>query len=157
MADFVQSFTTTLSADGYTITIEDTSNWTDAGLNKVDFIRTFTLNDSVGATLDTITIPSTTDVATYILDKDRWISIVYDIIGTPAYNKTQNYSFNRIFLNKLQKALINNKCCTDKTTVYNINTANTFYQAAVYIFPTGNASATQSDLDAANSYINLVI
>lgn len=151
-----QSFTTTISSDGFTVTLEDTSNWTDSGLNRSDYVRTFTLYDSAGQTLDTIVLPDDSDTATYTLDKDRYVSIMFTIVGDDTYSKTQNYSFDRIFLNKFQEALINNGCCTDRTTQYNINTANTFYQASVAIFPTGNASATQSDLDSANSFIDLV-
>jgi hypothetical protein len=159
MAAFAQAFTATVSSDGFLVTITDTSNWTgnSEGYLRVNFVRTFLLTDANGQTLATIVLPTNSDVTTYTLTKDTWVNILFTIVGASSYTLLQRYPFSRIYINKLQDSLINGGCdCNNGLNGLNINTSTSFYVGALGIEPVANATGWQSDLDAANAYINLI-
>jgi hypothetical protein len=151
------AFTATVSSDGFTVTITDSSNWSSSGLLRTNFVRTFLLTDANGQTLATITLPVDSDVTTYTLTKDTWVNILFTIVGASSYTLLQRFPFSRIYINKLQDSLINGGCdCNNGKDALNINTSTSFYVGALGIEPVANATGWQSDLDAANAYINLV-
>lgn len=159
MATFAIAFTATASDSGELLTFTDTSNWTgnDQGYLRTDFTRSFLLTDSAGQTITTLTLPIDSDTITYAITKDIRMNVLFSIVGVVTLTKLQIYTFDRIYVNKLQEALMNTDCCGNNSDLNNINTSVSFYSGAVYIEPTANNSGIQSDLDVANAYIDKVV
>lgn len=156
MAAFAEEFSATISSSGKIITIVDQSNWddNDENYNRSDFVRTFLLTDYAGQELDSITLPVDSDTTTYEITKDLWVNVLFSIVGAETFTKLQSYGFDRIYVNKLQTALLSNGCCGNKSSQNNINTSVSFWQAALGIEQSGNSASYQQDLDSANSFIN---
>lgn len=156
---FTEAFTVTVSDDGKLLTFVDGSNWSDnlQGYLRTDFVRSFLLTDSAGQTITTLTLPTDSDTITYAITKDIRMNVLFSIVGIVTFTKLQVYTFDRIYVNKLQEALMGTECCGNSSDLNNINTSVSFYLGSVYVTPTDNNSGVQSDLDVANAYIDKVV
>lgn len=159
MAAFAIAFTTTVSDDGFTLTFTDESNWSDntEGYLRADFVRSFLLTNAAGETITTLTLPDDSDTTTYDITADIRLNVLFSIVGVETFTLLQKYTFDRIYINKLQDALMQNDCCGNNSNLSNINTSVSFYVGSVALTPTDNDSGIQSDLDIANKYIDLVV
>lgn len=159
MAVFAIAFEVTNSSDGKTLTFTDLSNWqsNDEGYIREDFVRSFLLTNAAGETITTLTLPVDSDTITYDITADIRMNVVFSIVGVVTFTKLQKYTFDRIYLNKLQDALMQIGCCGNNADISNINTSSTFWQGAINLTATDNDTGIQRDLDGANAYINLVI
>lgn len=153
------AFTVTTSNDGKLLTFTDTSNWTGNldGYLRTNFVRSFLLTDSAGQTITTLTLPTNTDTITYAITADIRLNVLFSIVGVVTLTKLQVYTFDRIYVNKLQTALISYDCCGESQELNYINTSVSFYAGAVALTPTSNDSGIASDLLVANSFIDKVI
>lgn len=152
MAQFAIAFTATQSSDGKTITLTDTSNWPgDENYNKANFVRTFTLRDAYGATLDTIVLDPTEDVATYTLNTNKWIAITFTIDGSVDFSKLQEYPFGRLFeLAYIDAVKLGCGCSHGNTDLCDVDA---FYSVAQMAVPVGDGQAYQENIDAAYSLL----
>ena len=156
---FAQAFTVTVSDDGKLLTLTDTSNWLNntQGYLRTNFVRTFLLTDSAGQTITTLTLPTNLDTITYAITADLRLNVLFSIVGVVTFTKLQKYTFDRIYINKLQTALMEYGCCDTGSEINNINTSVSFYTGAVALTPTTNDTGIASDLLVANKFIDLVV
>jgi hypothetical protein len=160
MAAFEIAFEATVSQDGKKITLEDLSNWlnNDENYQRGDFVRTFLLTNAAGEEIDILTLLADSDTIEYEIEADIRINILFSIVGVVTFTKLQKYTFDRIYLNKLQDALMNvGVCCGNDADTHNINTSTSFWQGAIGLTPTDNDTGIQQNLNGANAYIDLVV
>ena len=155
MAAFTPNFKIVQSSDGKTLTITDLSNWTsnDEGYVKADFARTFTLKDAYGATLTTIGMGTTADVATYNVTKNLWIETTFTIVGLENYSLLQKQLFDRFNANAYRNSLSDDAYCCSKTGVSNLVMADLFITGVNFAVPIGNGVDVQKFEDVAYSYL----
>lgn len=158
MAIFAVSTSASQSADGKVVTFTDTSNYgaNDQGYVKSDFsVNTIVLKDAFGNVLDTLNFLSSNTV-TYTQTKDNWFTTERSLSGVATYTKEEKFPLMRITINKLQKVL-GSGCCQGATNARNLCEANAFINGANFVAPTGNSVAWQNDIDAANSYLDIIL
>ena len=151
----VVSFTSQQNSTGETVTFTDTSTYTAPDVIG-DYVRSFVLTDSAGESLDTVAIPTGELTVDYALDKDRWINVTLNAVGSTTHTETVGHYFFRNTANKLIEAN-NAGCCTSKTDKENICMALRFIKGFEYAAPIGNAVAYQTNIDSANLYLDLVV
>lgn len=95
MAVFAASFTVNQSADCTTLTLTDTSNYTDnsSSITLSTFeTRQFIISNSDGAVISTINLTGGALVATYAITKDAWLSVELRLTDNtgPDFTKTNS-------------------------------------------------------------------
>lgn len=143
------------SADGKTLTYFDGSIVTEPDTIGA-FTRQFVLTDSNGADLDTLVLGTGESSADYTVTKDMWINVKLQYIGATTIEDTAGHYYYRNTANKLIEANAEG-CCTSKSAKENINEALRFIKGAEYAAPIGNAVAFQTNIDAANLYLDQVV
>lgn len=162
MAAFALAFTASQSSDGSTITITDTSPW-GAGNNsenyeRANFVRSFLLYDAYDDLLDTITLPTTSNVATYdiTVNTNPWIKIVFDITGAEDFTLTQKYPFQRYYeLLWIEVLKDGCACCDTARGGTDLCRVTAYYQGAQIAIPLGNGVQYQEFIDSAYASIKL--
>ena len=148
------SFIVDQSADGATLTFTDTSVYTAPDVIG-DYTRRFVLNDSTGETLDTLELGSEL-VTDYAITKDLWLDVTLEASGSTNYTETVSYFFFRNTANKLIEANAEG-CCTSKFAKENLTEALRFIKGAEFAGISGNKTAFQTNIDAANLYLDQVV
>lgn len=159
MAAFQLAFTAQQSADGTEVVITDTSNWgsNDQSYTESQFVRQLVLTDALDNPIETLTLATGTDVATYdVPDKTNpWINITYIATGPVTLQKIQRYPFQRIFeLAYLQAIKGNCGCgCIGDNAMCEVDA---FYQGADFAVPIGDAVSYQDNIDSAYLLVSTV-
>jgi hypothetical protein len=158
MAAFEPSTAAAQSADGRVSTFTDTSPYgdNDEGYVKSDFtVNTIVIKDAEGNILQTSSFLDSNTV-TYNQTKDLWFTTERLLQGVAEYEKTQKFPLRRITNNKLQKVL-GSGCCQGAANARNLCEANAFIIGAINAAPSGNSVAWQNDINAANSFLDLIL
>jgi len=158
MAAFEVSTDADQSADGLVSTFTDTNNYADndEGYVKSDFtVNTIVIKDANGVVLQTSDF-LTSDTVTYNQTKDIWFTTERVLQGIAEYEKTQKFPLRRITNNKLQTVL-GSGCCQGATNARHLCEATAFLIGAINAAPSGNSTAWQNDIDAANSFLDLIL
>jgi hypothetical protein len=160
MAAFAPTFTSVQASDGSYITITDTSPWgvgnNDENYLAANFVRTFELYDAYDDLLDTITLSTSSNVATYDIDANTnpWIKIVFIITGVEDFEKIQKYPFQRYY-ELAYISIIKDGCgCTCEEKGIDICQVDAYYQGAQIAVPLGNGVQYQEFINSAFTLIN---
>ena len=158
MAAFEVSTEAVQSADGLVTTFTDSANYADndEGYVKSDFTtNTIVIKDAEGNILQTSDFLDS-DTVTYNQTKYIWFTTERVLEGIAEYEKTQKFPLRRITNNNLQKVL-GAGCCQGAANARNLCEATSFILGAINAAPSGNSVAWQNDIDAANSFLNLIL
>lgn len=158
MAAFAVSTSAAQSSDGLVVTFTDTSNYdiNDEGYTKSNFTtNTIVIKDAYGAILQTSNFLSS-DTVTYNQTKDHWFTIERTLAGVASYSATEKFPLKLITTNKLQTVL-GSGCCQGTQNAKNLCEANAFINGADFAAPSGNSVAWQKFIDAANSYLDIIL
>lgn len=158
MAAFEVSTIAAQSADGLVSTFTDDNNYADndEGYVKADFTtNTIVIKDANGNVLQTSSFLDS-DTVTYNQTKDLWFTTERLLEGIAEYEKTQKFPLRRITNNKLQQVL-GSGCCQGAANAKNLCEANAYIIGAINAAPSGNSVAWQNDIDAANSFLDLIL
>lgn len=162
MATLLPDFTITSSADGKTLTVTDTSNYTtnDEGLVIADFAsRVVTIVDSAGTAVTTIDLASSL-TATYATEVDLWANATLTLTGSgevATYTKNLIFPMSRITKNKYREVLAENGCgCHNKNVDYALMKADIFFRGAEIAEPAGEGIEWQTDIDSAYAFLDAV-
>ena len=158
MEPFAPATDATQDATGLIVTFTDISNYGDNTENyvKADFTtNTIQIYDAFGTLLQTSNF-LTGDTVTFNQTKDHWFTTVRTLAGVAPYSVTEKFPLKRITTNKLQRVL-GSGCCQGASNAKNLCEANAFINGANYASPSGNASAWQNNIDAANAYLNMIL
>ena len=158
MVIFTVSTEAAQSSDGLVVTFTDTSNYADntEGYVKADFTtNTIVIKDANGAILQTSDFLAS-DTVVYNQTSDHWFTTERALEGIASYTKTEKFPLKRITTNKLQTVL-GSGCCQGATNAKNLCEANAFINGANYAAPSGNSTGWQNYIDAANSFLDLIL
>lgn len=158
MADFIPSTSASQSADGLTVTFIDSSDYinNNQGYTKSDFTtNTLVIKDAYGEVLQTSSFLYT-DTITYKQTSDHWFTTERVLAGIADYSRTQKFPLRRITTNKMETVL-GSGCCQGATNAKNLCEANAYVIGAIDAAPSGNSVAWQRFIDAANSFLNLIL
>lgn len=151
MAEFIQSFTASQSSDSKTITITDTSNWTDTIYNKSAFVRTFVVTDADDVVINTYVMPVDTNVLTYSIAVNQWQVITYNITGAFSSSLIQKYPFEQLYRLAYRTLIsLSCGCCND---IKGICDVDGYYQGAQFAIPTGDGVSYNTNINAAYALI----
>lgn len=158
MEPFKPSTQATQDATGLVVTFTDISNYGDngEGYTKSDFttntIQIYDADNNLLQTSDFLT----SDTVTFNQTKDHWFTTVRTLAGVAPYSETEKFPLMRITTNKLQRVL-GSGCCQGATNAKNLCEANAYINGANYAAPSGNSTAWQDNIDAANKYLDVIL
>lgn len=158
MEAFAPATSASQSNDGLTVTFVDSSNYSDntEGYVKSDFTtNTLIIKDGYGEVLQTSDF-LTSDTITYQQTKDHWFTTERVLAGIASYSRTQKFPLRRITTNKMETVL-GSGCCQGAANAKNLCEANAYVIGAIDAQPSGNAVLWQRFIDAANSFLNLIL
>ena len=160
MPVFTPSVSLSQSADGSTVIITDTSNYTDNSdgvtINNI-ISRVDVLQDGLGNVINTVTFGAGLLTATINITKDYYVSnnLTFTIPGPATRTAVDNTLLPNFYRNAAREVSRKLRCCNCNNLCNSAAKADLGYSEAVTAAEFGVASEAQYSIDDANSLINL--
>lgn len=160
MATFVPSVSLSQSADGATVIITDTSDYSGAseGVTLGNIVsRIDTIQDGLGNIIQTVTFGAGLLTATITITKDYYVSnnLTFTIAGGGVRSGLENTLLPNFYRNAAREVARSLRCCNSCNLCTSATKADLAYNEALTAAEFGVASEAQYAIDDANALIVL--